>query len=106
MMQIVIFRIKHKVKTSFKVMRGGGNELISGGLRNLYLFSYISETNLGLCIIFQRNLGPSRTLAMSGIVLFVTLVNGFQTWANVRKISILHFVGVQDTSLYLVYKFL
>ena len=71
-----------------------------------FLIHYIFETNLRLFSILQRNLDPSRILATPGIVLFVTLVKGFQPWSNVRKISVLDVVGILDTSLYLVYKFL
>ena len=52
------------------------------------------------------NLGPSRTLATSGTVFFVTLINGFQPWINVRKISVFDVVGVLDTSLHSIYEFL
>ena len=37
-----------------------------------FLFWCIFETNLRLFFIFQRNLGPFRIFATSGIVLFVT----------------------------------
>ena len=51
-----------------------------------FLFWCIFETNLRLFFIFQRNLGPFRIFATSGIVLFVTVRNSFQSWNNVRKI--------------------
>ena len=49
-----------------------------------FLFRYIFETNLRLFFIFQRNLRPSRTLATSEIVLFVTLVSGFHLWTKIQ----------------------
>ena len=84
-------------------MRGGARNLFLSFLD--FLIRYLFETNLCLFVIFQKNLGPSRTLAASGIVLFVTLVNVFQSWDNVRKVSVLDIVQVLDTSLYSVYKF-
>ena len=85
-------------------MRGGARNLFLSFLD--FLIRYLFETNLRLFVIFQKNLGPLRTLAASGIVLFVTLVNVFQSWDNVRKVSVLDIVRVLDTSLYSVYKFL
>ena len=85
-------------------MRGGARNLFLSFLD--FLIRYLFETNLCLFVIFQKNLGPLRTLTASGIVLFVTLVNVFQSWDNVRKVSVLDIVRVLDTSLYSVYKFL
>ena len=68
--------IKHKVKTPFKAMWGGGSKFFLHFLD--FLFCYVFETNLRFIY-----LGPSRTLTASGIVLSVTLFSGF------RKISIL-----------------
>ena len=84
-------------------MRGGGRNFF---LCVLYFpFRDIFENNLRLLSIFQRNLGPSRTnLATYGIVRIATLVNSFQLWTEVEKISILNVVGDLDTPLYLVYK--
>ena len=64
-------------------MRGGGKKLFLSFLD--FLFSYIFETNLCLFIIFQRNVGTSRILTVSGIVLFVTLVKRFQPWIVSRR---------------------
>ena len=75
-------------------MRGGGGSFLD------VLFRYIFETDLHLFIRFQRNLGPSRTLTIFGIVLFVILVNSFWLWTNVRKVSVLDVVGVLGLSLY------
>ena len=86
----LILWIKHKMKTPFEVMRRGE--------RNLF-FSFLDF------LIFYMNLGPSRTLATSGIVLFVTLVNNFQPWANVSKICVMNVGVILDTSLYSVYNF-
>ena len=61
-----------------------------------FLFCYISETNLRLFTVFEANLGLSRSLTTSGIVLSVTLVNGFWPWINVEKISVLDVVGILD----------
>ena len=85
-------------------MRGGARNLFLSFLD--FLIRYLFETNLCLSVIFQKNLVPLRTLAASGIALFVTLVNVFQSWDNVRKVSVLDIVQVLDTSLYSVYKFL
>ena len=53
--------------------------------------------------MFQKNLGPPRTLATPGVVLFVILVNDFQQCtSNVKTISDLDVVGVLNTSLYSV----
>ena len=44
-------------------------------------------------IIFQRFLGtPTR----SGIMLFVTLFNGFRPWTNVGKIFVLDVLGILE----------
>ena len=51
-----------------------------------------------LYFIFQRFLGPPTT---SGIMLFVTLFNGFRPWTNVGKISVLDVVGILEQPLYL-----
>ena len=84
-------------------MRGGGRNFFLCFLD--FLFRDIFENNLRLLIILKRNLGPSRTnLATYGVVLIVTLVNGFQLWTKVEKISILNVVGDLDTPLYLVHK--
>ena len=58
----------------------------------MYLFCYAIETNLRFFVIFQRLfLGtPTR----SGIMLFVTLFNGFWPWANVGKIFILDVLAI------------
>ena len=85
-------------------MRGGARNLFLSFLD--FLIRYLFETNLCLSVIFQKNLVPLRTLAASGIALFVTLVNVFQSWDNVRKVSVLDIVQVLDTSLYSVYKLL
>ena len=71
-----------------------------------FLFWCIFETNLRLFFIFQRNLGLFRILATSGIELFVTVLNSFHSWTNVRKIYVLDVVAVLDTFLYSDYKFL
>ena len=47
-----------------------------------------------LFIIFHRNLGPSRTVTTSGLVLFVALFNGFRSWTNVGRISVLDVVWI------------
>ena len=46
-----------------------------------------------LFIIFQIFLG---SLTTSGIMLFVTLFNGFRPWTNVGKISVLDVVGILE----------
>ena len=38
-------------------------------------------------------------------MLFVTLVNNFQPWANISKISVMDVGVILDTSLYSVYNF-
>ena len=60
----------------------------------MYLFCYTIETNLRFFIIFQRLfLGtPTR----SGIMLFVTLFNGFRPWTNVGKIFVLDVLGILE----------
>ena len=64
----------------------------------MYLFCYTIETNLRFFIIFQRLfLGtPTR----SGIMLFVTLFNGFRPWTNVGKIFVLDVLGILEQPLY------
>ena len=76
MHNLVNLWIKHKVKTPFKAMWGGGSKFFLHFLD--FLFCYVFETNLHFIY-----LGPSRTLTASGIVLSVTLFSGF------RKILIL-----------------
>ena len=46
-----------------------------------------------LFIIFQRFPGPPTT---SGILLFVTLFNGFRVLTNVGKISVLDVMGILE----------
>ena len=59
-------------------MWGGGGRLFFFFFLILdNLFCYVFETNLRFIYHIPENLGTSRTLTTSGIVLLVTLFNGF-----------------------------